>query len=130
MNKREQPVAVLAPDHSLQRRQILVEPAEHLQHRVLVVQEDVAPHGRVGGGDPGEIAKPAGRELDHLRAGDLFEIRRGADDVIGDEMRHVARDRQHEIVMRGAHDFDMRSQRFPERPHLLDRLLRPSLPGA
>ena len=73
--------------------------AEHLQHRVLVVQEDVAPHGRVGGGDAGEVAEAAGRELDHLRLRDRLEIRRRADDVVGDEMRHVAGDGEHEVVV-------------------------------
>ena len=78
---------------------ILVEAAEHLEDRVLVVQEDVAPHGRVGGGDAREIAKAAGRELDHLRLRDRLEIGRRADDVVGDEMRHVAGDGEDEIVV-------------------------------
>ena len=122
VNKREQSFAVATAYHSLQRGQIFVESAEHLQHGVLVMQEDVPPHRRVGGGDPSEIAKSAGRELDHLRAGDLLEIGRRANNIIGDEMRHMAGDREHQVVVGRAHHLDMRSQRFPERPDFLHRL--------
>jgi hypothetical protein len=67
----EQALPVAPADHALQRREILVEAAEHLQHRLLVVEEHVAPHRRIGGGDAGEIAKAAGREFDHLRLRDI-----------------------------------------------------------
>ena len=65
--------------------------------------KDVAPHDRVGGGDPGEVAKAAGRELDGLGFEAVFEIGRGADDRVGDQMRQVRSHRQHLIVMSGAH---------------------------
>ena len=82
------------------------------------MQENVPPHGRVGGGDAGEVTEAAGRELDHLRLGDLFEIGGGADDIVGDEVRHVARDGKDEVVMGGRHDLHIRTQRLPEGLHL------------
>ncbi len=78
---------------------ILVQAAQHLQHRVLVVEEDVAPHGRIGGGDAGEVAKAARRELDHLGLRHGLEVRGRADDVVGDEVGHVAGDGEHEVVV-------------------------------
>ena len=59
-------------------------------------------------------AKTAGGELDHLRLRHLLEIRRRADDVVGDQMRHVAGDGEHQIVMRRAHELDARAHAFPE----------------
>ena len=35
----------------------------------------------------------------------------------------MARDREHQVVMRGAHGFDVRSECLPERPQLLDRII-------
>src|SRR5262245_2617537 len=56
----EQLVAFAPADGAGQESDILVEAGQHFEDRVLVVQEDVAPHGRVGGGDAGEVAKAAG----------------------------------------------------------------------
>ena len=120
----EQPVAVAPADHPLQRRQILGEAAEHFEHRLLVVQEHVAPHRRIGGGDAGEVAKAAGRELDHLRARDLLEVGGGADDVVGDQVRHMAGDREHQVVVLRRHHLDIRADRLPERLHLSHRRRR------
>ena len=44
---------------------------------------------------------------------DLREVGRRADDVVGDEMGHVAGDREHEVVMGRAHDFDVRRRTLP-----------------
>src|SRR3546814_6701733 len=63
----EQRIAVVPADRALQRRHILGEALQHLQHRFLVGQEDVAPHRRVRRGDPGEVAKAAGRIFDEDR---------------------------------------------------------------
>ena len=90
----EQRLAVAAADRARQRRQVLVEAAEHFQHRVLVGEEHVAPHGRIGGGDAGEIAKAAGGEFQHLRPRHLAQLVGGADDGVGDQMRQVAGDRR------------------------------------
>src|SRR5260370_33565218 len=70
----EQRLAVAAADRAGELGEILVEGAEHFKHRVLVGEEYVAPHDRVGGCDTGEIAKPAGGELHHFRRGHLAEL--------------------------------------------------------
>src|ERR1700739_4270419 len=59
----EQRLAVAAPDRARQLGQILVEGAEHFKHRILVGQEYVAPHDRIGARDAGEVAKTARREF-------------------------------------------------------------------
>src|SRR5688572_14773648 len=60
----------LAPaDRALQGGQILAEAAQHFQHRLAVVEEDVAPHDRVGRRDAGEVAETGGGELDDLALG-------------------------------------------------------------
>ena len=64
--------------------------------------------------------KPPAENLMTSERVDLFEIVGGADDIVGDEMRHVAGDRQHEIVMGRAHHLDVRSERLPKRAHALD----------
>ena len=79
--------------------QILIEAAQHLQHRVAIVQEHVAPHGGIGRGDAGEIAKTAGGIFDHLAFGDLFQVMGGAHDIVGDQMRQMRSDGQHQVVM-------------------------------
>ena len=116
----EERVAVAPADRPLQRGQILGEAAEHLEHRLAIVEEDVAPHRRVGRGDAGEIAEAAGGELHHLRLGDGLEIGGGADDVVGDEMRHVAGDGEHEIVVLRRHHLDIGAERAPEGRERLD----------
>src|SRR5579859_517899 len=78
----EQLVALAPADGAGERLQVLGEAAEGLQHRVLVGQEDVAPHGRVGGGDAGEVAKAPGGVLHHLAAGDALEVGGRAHDVV------------------------------------------------
>ena len=117
----EQRVAVAAPHRARELREVLAELREHLQHGVLVVQEHVAPHRRIGRRDAGEIAEAAGRELQHLGARHGGEFLRGADDRVGDQMRQVAGDRQHHVVMLGRHHLDVGAERAPERFELLDR---------
>src|SRR5262245_37793619 len=78
---------------ALQGRQILREAPKHLQYRLLVVEEDVTPHNRIGRSDAGEVAEAAGRKLDHLAIGHALEMPGGIDDIVGDEMGHVAGDR-------------------------------------
>ena len=46
---------------------------------------------------------------------------RGVDDVVGDEMRHVAGDGEHEVVVLRVHDLDVGPARAPERGQLVDR---------
>ena len=83
----EQHVAVAPADRALQPRQVFGEAAQDFQHGFAVVQEDVAPHRRVGGGDAGEVAKAAGGEFDHFALRDLLQVVGGADDVVGDQVR-------------------------------------------
>src|SRR5258708_10131799 len=47
----EQCLAVTAAAGAREVREVLAEGAEHFQHRLLVGEEDVAPHDRVGGRD-------------------------------------------------------------------------------
>ena len=62
VNQLLQLVAFAPADGALQRGQILAEALQHFEHRLAVVQEDVAPHHRIGGGDAGEVAEAAGRD--------------------------------------------------------------------
>ena len=110
----EQSLAVAAPDRAGQLRQIFLEGAEHFQHAVLVGEEHVAPHRRIGRRDAGEIAEAAGGEFQHFRAGDVLELVGGADDRIGDQMRQMAGDGQHEVMPLGVHDLDIGAERAPE----------------
>jgi hypothetical protein len=105
----------------LQREEVLGEPAEHLDHRLAVVQEHVAPHGRIRSRDAGEVAEAASRELHHLRFGHRLEIRDGADDVVGDEMRHVAGDRQHQVMVLRGHRLHVGAEAAPESREPVDR---------
>ena len=44
----------------------------------------------------------------------MFQIVRGADNIVGDQMRHMRGDGQHQIVMVGIHDFHVAAERAPE----------------
>ena len=110
--KRSCELVALAPaDGALQGGQVLGEAAEHLQHRLAVVEEDVAPHDGIGGGDAGEVAEAAGGELDHLALGRVLQVGRRADDGVGDQMRQMRGDGQHPVVMAGLHDLDLAAER-------------------
>ena len=117
----EQRLAVAAADRAGELRQILVEGAEHFQHGLLVGEEHVAPHGRVGSRDAGEVAKAAGGEIDHFRRGHLAELVGGADDGVGDQMRQMAGDRQHHVMMVRRHDLDLGAEPGPERAQFVYR---------
>ena len=93
---------------------------EHLQHRLAIGQEHVAPHGRVRRGDAGEVAETTGGIFDDFRLGDFLQVAGGADDRIGDQVRQVARHRQHPVVMVGGHQFDIGAQPPPELRDPLD----------
>src|SRR6516162_1680823 len=80
-------VALAPTDRALQGGQVFVEALQDLEHRFAVVEKNVAPHHRIGGGYPGEVAKPAGREFDDLGFEAVLEVSRGADDRIGDQVR-------------------------------------------
>ena len=115
-------VAVAHPDRALQHEQLLGEAPEDVQRRRAVVQEHVAPHGRVGGGDPGEVAKTGGGELDHLAAGDPAQMVGDPDHGVGDDMGHMAGHRQHQVVVRRLHPVDPGPQPLPEGLQPVDRL--------
>jgi len=109
-------VALAAPDGPLQRGQILAEALQQFEHGLAIGQKNVAPHHRVGRGDPGKIAKPAGRIGDDLRLQILAKLGRGADDRVGDQMRQMRGDRQHLVVMIGRHCRHPHPGQFPQRP--------------
>ena len=50
-----------------------------------------------------------------------LELVGGADDGVGDEMRQVAGDAEHEVVMLGRHGFHVGAEEPPERREALDR---------
>ena len=52
----------------------------------------------------------------------LLEVGSGAHNIIGDQMRHMAGDRQHQVMVTCAHDFDIRTQRLPKGAHLSHRI--------
>jgi hypothetical protein len=120
----EQGLAIALADRLLQFGQVFGEDLQHGEHGVAVVEEHVAPHRRVGGGDTGEIAETPGRILDHLALGHFFKVRSGAHDGIGDEVGQVAGHCQHEVVMGRFHHLDFGAEPFPERADTRDRLVR------
>ena len=89
----EQLVARADADCALQRGQVLGEALQHLQHRLAVGQEHVAPHRRVAGGDAGEITKATGRVFDDLALCHRLQIAGGADDGVGDQVRQMTGDK-------------------------------------
>ena len=101
--------------------EVLREPRQHFEDRVLVVQADVAPHGRVGGGKAGEVAKARGRIFDHLGLGDRLKVVGGADDVVGDDVRQMRDDGEHHVVVVGVHRVDVGAAAPPEFGQALER---------
>ena len=53
---------------------------------------------------------------------DTLKLIRRAYDCIGDQMRQMAGDRQHHVVMIRRHDLDLGAERGPERAQPLDRV--------
>jgi hypothetical protein len=84
-----QVIAVASANGALKREQLLGEPPEDFQRRVLVGQEHVAPHSRVRGRDPGEIAETGGGILDDLAVGDAAQVVGHAHHRVGDQVRGV-----------------------------------------
>jgi hypothetical protein len=118
----EQLFAVAPADRPLQRGEVLGEARQHLEDGVLVVQADVAPHGRVGGGEAREIAEAGGGIFDHFRLGHRLQVVRRADDVVGDDVRQVRDDGEHHVVVLGVHGVDVGAAAPPEFRQPLQRL--------
>ena len=57
--------------------------------------------------------KPPAEYLITSLLGDRLEVGGGADDVVGDQVRHVAGDREHQVVVLGVHDLDVGAERAP-----------------
>jgi len=110
-------VALAPADGPLQRRQVLAEALQHLQHGLAVVQENIAPHDRVRGGDAGEVAEAAGGILGHLDAHRFLHIADGGDDRIGDQMRQVRGNAQYPVVMMRIHDLHHGAAAAPQLGH-------------
>ena len=64
--------------------------------------------------------KPPGRELQHFRTRDLTEFFGRPDDRIGDQVRQVAGDAEHQIMMFGRHTLDIGAESPPEGSEALD----------
>lgn len=86
------------------------------------MQADIAPHGRIGGGQTGEVTEAGGRIFDDFRFGHRLQIVRRADDVVGDDMRQMRDDRQNLVVVFGIHFIDTGTKRPPEILQLFQRL--------
>ena len=69
--------------------------AEDLPHRRLVGPEDLGPHVRVTGGDPGHVAHALTGQREVLRLG-LGELPRGE---YGEQVRQVRRTRHGAVVL-------------------------------
>ena len=67
--------------------------------------------------------KPPAENLITSRLGHLFDVGGGADDVEGDQMRDVAGDGEHDVVVLGRHGLDRRAEPAPQRGDLLHRRL-------
>jgi hypothetical protein len=67
-----------------------------------------------------KVAKAAGGEFYHFRRRHLRQFVRGADDGVGDQMRQMAGDREHEIMMIRRHDLDLGAEAGPERAQFFD----------
>ncbi len=112
---------VADPHRALQPAQVLEEPPQHLQHRVTVGEEDVAPHHRIGRCDTGEVAETGSGELDHLGLRRRLEIIHRTDDVVGDQVRHVRGDGKRQVVVRRIHHLHLAAKRSPERDQPVHR---------
>ena len=93
----------------MQIGQILGKPLQHLENSLVIIDEDVAPHHWVGSGNPREIAEAGRRESDHIVFELAFQIDRGADDGIGDQVRQMRCQRQLLIMIFGIHPLTYRS---------------------
>ncbi len=70
----------------------------------------------------GEIPKAASGKLDDFGLRHGFEVGRRTDDVVGDQMRQMAGDREDEIMMLGRHYFDIGARCRPEVGEAFHRL--------
>src|SRR5882762_9955728 len=80
----EQLVGLAPADGALQVEQVFLEALQDLEHGLAVIQEHVAPHRRIGGGDAGEIAEAAGGEAQYLAVEMAGKIVGRADDGVSD----------------------------------------------
>ena len=111
--------------------QLFGKAAQNIQHRLLVGQEHIAPHGRIRRRDAGEIAKPRRGILDDFAVRHLRQMVGHAHHRIGDQVRRVADHRQHQIVVRGIHRIDLRAHRLQQRPQPRQRRgIRRRQPGS
>ena len=66
--------------------------------------------------------KPPAENLITSERVTVCEIVGGADDGVGDQMRQMAGDGEHQVVMLGRHGLDIGAEQPPERGELFDRL--------
>src|SRR6266404_2928109 len=102
-------------DGALQVEEVFLEALQHFEHGLAVVQEYVAPHRRVGGGDAREIAEAAGGEAQYLAVEMAGEIIGRADNGVGDEMRQMRGDGEDAVVIDRIEPLDLAAQALPER---------------
>ena len=120
----EEHVAVAGADRPLKREKLFGETAEDLQRCVAVMKEHVAPHRWVRRGDAGEVAKTGSGIFDDFALGDAAHIVSHTHHGVGDQVRGMGGDCEHEIVVIGLHDLHVRAKRLPEGCDPVDILLR------
>ena len=65
--------------------------------------------------------KPPAEYFITSASGDLLQVGGGADDVVGDQVRQVAGDGEHQVVVARVHRLDLGAERRPEGGEPRDR---------
>ena len=104
----------------MQGKQLFGEPPQNLKRRILVRQKHIAPHGRITGGDTGEIPETGGRVLDDFAVCYPLEIVSDTHHRVSDQMWRVACDGQHTVMMIRIHFVHIGAKAFPKGSHLVD----------
>ena len=117
-------VGLTPPNGPLQIGQIFGEALQHFQHRLVIIDEDVAPHNRIRRRNPREVTEAGGGKPDDVVFQLAFQIHRRADNGISDQVWKVRCQRQHLVVVIGIHPLTYRSHRRHESFKSGDLVLR------
>ena len=109
-----QMIPIAGANGALKGKELFGETTKNFERRLFVCEEHVAPHGRIRGGDPGEIAETCGGEFDHFLIGHPAQVIGHAHHRVGDEVRDMAHNRTDRVMVIGVHPLNIRSQRAPK----------------